>query len=56
MKAMRVFNEVDTGSQKISTMGAGKEASHVFINDYKTNRNSVIVPIDALLAALEEDK
>ena len=53
MKVLKVIKSVDDGEYILSLMGARGLPTHVHINNYKTNKNSVIVPLGSLNALLK---
>ena len=52
MKVMTVHKTIETKTKKISLMGADKP-THIHINDFVTNKNSVLVRIDDIKSILE---
>ena len=48
--------QVDTGTYIVSEMLLEGIPTHLHFNNYKTNKNSAIVPIDAIKSILELDK
>ena len=54
MEVMTVKKVSDNGTYKISLMGVGDSITHAHIDNHKTKKNSVIVPIKFLTQSLKE--
>ena len=48
MEVLTVFKQIELGSYIYTVMGYKDKPSTVHINNTKTNKNSVIVPIEVL--------
>ena len=48
MKVMTVKKEIKHGSYTQQLMGADDEPTHLHINNHKTNKDSVMIPLSAV--------
>jgi hypothetical protein len=46
LKAMEVKKRMSIGDYTYELLGTEEEASHIHINNHKTNNDSVLVPLD----------
>ena len=53
IEVLTVISQIKASNQTLSVMGIDDTATHLHINDFKTNKNSTMTPIADIQKALK---